>query len=310
MAPERSLHALVVSGPFCLRIGVDYTPLESFLALAVKERPEVLIIFGPFLDANNLRVSAGDTFLPGGDHEPCSVDDVYAYHVLPLLIRGLEPLRQASPATKVFIVPSLDDVLCSHPLPQPPLDAMLCGGPPAAEATAKRARRSAATSSTLGSAMDQLKRVGVQFLPNPAHMEINGINVSLTSEDALSPVLRNLVLRPEGPKLDEALRLLLLQQGLFPVVPRDPARVCEERAAALDFPGGVLPDVCIFPSITGIVKGTLVDDTIFVNPRSLCRPAALGTFAELWLAPSTGGTRTSLSERFRVDSHRIGSRNL
>ena len=152
--------------------------------------------------------------------------------------------------------------------------------------------------------------MGIQFLPNPAHVEINGIKVSLTSADALSPLLRNFVLRPEGRKMDEALRLLLLQQGLFPVVPRDPAQVCEARAAALDFPGGVLPDVCIFPSITGTVKGTLVDDTIFVNPRSLCRPAALGTFAELWLTPTTGGKSTPLGERFRVDSHRIGSRSL
>ena len=288
LAPERSLHALVVAGPFCLRDGLDYTPLESVLAHAVTERPGVLIILGPFLDAKNLIVSAGDTFLPGEEQEPCSVEEVYAKHVWPLLIRGLAPLRHASPATEVLIVPSLDEVLCFHPLPQPPLDAMLSGAP-----------------LTPGSAMDQLKRMGIQFLPNPAHVDINGINVSLTSADALSSVLRNFVLRPEGRKIDEALRLLLLQQGLFPVVPRDPAQVCEARAAALDFPGGVLPDICIFPLNSGIANGTLVDDTIFVNPGMLCRPAALGSFAEVWLAPSTGGTKTSLRERFRVDIHRM-----
>ena len=97
LAPERSLRALVVAGPFCLRVGFDYTPLDSVLAHAATERLEVLIILGPFLDTNNLKVSSGDTFLPGENQEPCSCEELYANHVLPRLIRGLAQLRAGRP---------------------------------------------------------------------------------------------------------------------------------------------------------------------------------------------------------------------
>merc|ERR1711972_27373 len=120
-----------------------------------------------------------------------------------------------------------------------------------------------------------LRMLGVKFLPNPAHLLINGLKVSLTSADALSPLLREIVLRPEGRKIEEALRLLLYQRTLFPVVPRDPAQISETRAAALDFPlADQLPEVCIFPSAVGTANGCVVENTLFVNPGPICRPAA------------------------------------
>jgi len=279
---ESPLHMMVVAGPFCLRDSLDYAPLEQALRHAVRERPQVLVILGPLLDAGNQKVASGDTVLPGGDDEPSTYEEVYGRHVLPLLQRCLAPLRKTNPLTEVLIVPSLEETLCFHPLPQPPLDAALgpCVEP---------------------GALEQLQRLGVQFLPNPAHLRINGLKVSLTSADALSPVLREIVLRPEGRKIDEALRLLLQQRSLFPVVPRDPPQVSEARAAALDFPEGV-PDVCIFPSVSGTATGTIIGDTVFVNPGPICRPAALGSFAEFWLVPSGG---SSLKERVRVDIQKL-----
>jgi len=290
LARERSLHCMVAAGPFCLRDGLDYAPLESILAHAAKERPGVLILLGPFLDASNAKVTAGETCMTG-ETEPCSFEEVYAKHIIPLLAKGLAPLRQKgvgdAPATEVLILPSLDEVLCFHPMPQPPLDVLLGGQAP-----------------MLASAVERLKRLGVRFLPNPAHVDINGIKVSLTSADALSPLLREIVLRPEGRKIEEAMRLLLLQQGLFPMVPRDPPQVSEVRAAALDFPGGVRPHLVMFPSVSGNATGLFVDDTIFVNPGPLCKPKQLGSFAELWIAPSTGAER--LQDRVRVDIHKLG----
>eukprot|EP00435_Cladocopium_sp_Y103_P073153 s108_g42.t1 len=96
-----------------------------------------------------------------------------------------------------------------------------------------------------------------------------------------------------------ALRLLLQQRCLFPMVPREPAQVCEARAQALDFPGGA-PHLCIFPSLAGL-SATVADDTLFVNPGFLCKSAALGSFAELWIAP--GGD--SMKDRIRVDVKKL-----
>lgn len=277
---DSPLHALVAAGPYCLRDSLEYDALERVFEHALQEKPDVLILLGPFLDASNMQVAAGATTLPGED-EPCSFEDVYTEHVLKLLQRGVALLKRASPDTQLLLQPSLDEVLCFHPMPQPPLDISL----------------------GLERAMEPLKRLGVRFLPNPAHLRIGGLRVSVSSADALSPLLRELVLRPEGKKIQESLRQLLRQRTLFPALPRDPPQVSEARASAFDFPEGVAPDVCIFPSQCGGLMGAFVDDVAFINPGSVCRPAALGTFAELWVMPPSGDA--PLCERVRIDIQKL-----
>lgn len=283
---QQQTQLLVLSGPFCLRAGLDYTPLRQGLEYAKTVGSQVVVLCGPFVDCANNLVVEGDLQVEGA-FEPCSLQEFYADHVLPVLTQSLAGLRRARPSTQVLIVPSLDEALCFHPLPQPPLDTVLAP--------------------VVGSeALDELRSLDVTFLPNPAHLRINGTRVSITSTDALSPILRSgLVLRPEERKIEQALRLLQQQGGLFPVLPREPAQVCEARAAALDFPeDGGLPDICIFPSMSGTPAGTVVDGRVFVNPGTVCRPAALGTVAELFLvpaAPTEEASKVPLSERLRVD---------
>jgi len=262
-------------------------------------RPHALALLGPFLDANNQKIAAGDTTIPGEEaDEPCGFEELYARHVFPTLQRTLARLRRASPDTEVLLVPALEDVLCFHPLPQPPLDAML-GGPAAGAA---------------GRALDELRGAvpGLRFLPNPAHVRLGGTSVSLCAADALSPVLRSgLVLRPtEGRRLEAALRALLHQRCLFPVLPRDPPQVSEGRASALDFPDRAVPDLCIFPSQAGVASATVVDETAFINPGAVCRPVSLGSFAEVRLASAAqagGGAAgaASLQERLQIEIHKL-----
>ncbi|CAE7722727.1 POLA2 [Symbiodinium sp. CCMP2456] len=218
--------------------------------------------------------------------EPACLEEVYV-HLFAELRKGLEPLRAARPATQVFIIPSLEEAVNFHPLPQPPMDIMLA--------------------QWLEEATDllQLQQMGVRFLSNPAHVEINGIKVSITSADALSPILREMVLRPEGRKVEEALQLLLKQRCLFPAVPRDPAQVYEAKAKALDFPwDGIAPQICIFPSPLAVMNGAVVENTLFVNPGTLCRQAALGSFAELWIQPAEGVS--TMKDRVRLDLKKLG----
>mmetsp|Transcript_81001 Transcript_81001/g.234865 ORF Transcript_81001/g.234865 Transcript_81001/m.234865 type:complete len:635 (+) Transcript_81001:82-1986(+) len=287
---SRLLHTLVLAGPFCRRDDLDYSPLAGALDHAAQAAPQVVLMLGPFVDAANKGVVAGEPVLPGSKADDvCSIEEVYTQHVFPMLRQSLLRLRNASPSTEVLILPSLDEALCFHPMPQPPLDASL--GPSLGE---------------LGS--DMLRKMGAKLLPNPAHLNIEGLRLTVTSTDALSPVLRSgLVLRPEDRRIERALRVLLQQRTLFPVVPRDPANISENRAAALDFPGGELPDVLVFPSATGTASGQFVDGRLVVNPGSVCRPAALGTFAEIWLTPAPAAEAGapadsgSLLRRARVD---------
>jgi len=275
---ERPLHMLVAAGPYCLRDSLDYAPLEQLLQHAARKQPQILVLLGPFVDAGNVKVSSGNTVLPG-EQEPRSYEEIYKNHVLPLLYRGLQPLRQGAQPTEVLIVPSLEEVLCFHPLPQPPLDSALSLGV---------------------AAFEPLRRLGVRFVPNPSHIQVCGMRLSLSSADALSPVLRELVLRPQGKKIEEALRMLVHQRTFFPAFPRDPGHVSEARSGAFDFPDDVTPDVVIFPSQMGTPSGTFIDGTAFINPGVLCR-ATLGTFAEVWTKPREKGVTGGIEGRVRVD---------
>jgi len=284
------IHAVVAAGPFCTRDSLDYSPLEKLLEYAAQVRPQVLIIVGPFLAADNVKVASGDTTFPG-EEAPCSFEDFYAELVLPTLRNGVEELKRQSPFTEVCILSSTEDVMCLHPFPQPPLDISL--------ATSRGDPH-----------LEHLRRLGVRFLPNPSHLLLAGLRVSICSADALKPIMSEIVLRPaeKGAKrLEEAYRLLLQQRTLFPVLPTDPAQVAETRAMALDFPDGALPDVCIFPSqLFGGASATFVDNSVFVNPGLLCR-AAVDTFAELWITPPSKDAHDSpLRERTRVDIQKLG----
>mmetsp|Transcript_43202 Transcript_43202/g.78591 ORF Transcript_43202/g.78591 Transcript_43202/m.78591 type:complete len:597 (+) Transcript_43202:81-1871(+) len=283
----QGLHAIVAMGPYCTRDALDFSPLDHLLEHVAARRPQVLVLLGPFLDAGNMKVASGETSLPGQDRV-LPMDDLYKDHILPRLAQGLAALRKAQPTAKILIVPSLDEVLCLHPLPQPPLDVSLCMGQQASQA-----------------ALAPLKRLDVQMLPNPAHLQIEGLRISMTSADALSPLLKELVLRSGGRRIEEAYRLLLKQRTLFPVVPREPARVSESHAAALDFPDGIAPHLCILPSAAGVPSGMVVDETIFVNPGQVCK-ASLGTFAELWVCPE-GDNGALLSDTTRVDIQKLVS---
>lgn len=129
-------------------------------------------------------------------------------------------------------------------------------------------------------------------------MNVGGLRVNLCSADALAPILRELVLRPAGRKIEEALRLVMCQRTLFPALPRDPGHVSEERASMFDFLEGSSPDIIIFPSQMGTPTATFVDGTAFVNPGPLCR-AALGSFAEISVRPAENGE--TLEQCMRID---------
>lgn len=278
---------MVAAGPFCLRDGLDYSPLDMVLHHATEVGPQALVLLGPFVDMANLKVSSGETTIEG-EEEPLTFEEIYTDIVLPTLLRGVQALRRSSPSTQVFLVPSVDDALSFHPMPQPPLDIAL---------------------GLEAGVFAPLKGLGVRLLSNPAHLQLGGLRVTLSSADALSPVLRDLVLRPPEKRIEEALRLLLLQRTLFPTIPRDPPQVSETRAEALGFPGGECPDVCVFPALAGVASATFVEGSVFVNPGPVCR-AQLGTFAELVATPAApvhAGLGAPLRERVRVDIHKLAA---
>lgn len=110
------LSVMIAAGPFTLDTDsnlkeLDYSPLDSFLATVVNKRPEVVILFGPFINSEHSAVRAGSLqYLP---------DQIFH---LEFALR-LNELKEKCPEIRILLVPSLKDLhpSCDNIFPQPPL---------------------------------------------------------------------------------------------------------------------------------------------------------------------------------------------
>lgn len=66
---NRALHVIVAAGPFTTLQDLMYQPLRDLLDLVKRDKPHVLILMGPFLDAKSQDLQDGDIYYtePGGE---------------------------------------------------------------------------------------------------------------------------------------------------------------------------------------------------------------------------------------------------
>ncbi|WPK25240.1 hypothetical protein PUMCH_002546 [Australozyma saopauloensis] len=116
----------VAAGPFSNLITCDYTKLESLVTkLNDVIKPQVAILFGPFVDLANKSVQVGDIEVSGltANQQPKNLDDVFRAMVTPIL-------KQIDSLIQVILMPSLRDAVCKHAsYPQSPLDRKKLGLP-------------------------------------------------------------------------------------------------------------------------------------------------------------------------------------
>ncbi|NXD46181.1 DPOA2 polymerase, partial [Copsychus sechellarum] len=103
--PEHRM-VLVACGPFTPSDGVAFEPLSDLLGVVARDRPDVCVLFGPFLDAKHEQVESCQ--LPG------SFSDVFRL-CLRTIIEGTR-----SAGCQLVLVPSLRDVCHDFVYPQPP----------------------------------------------------------------------------------------------------------------------------------------------------------------------------------------------
>jgi DNA polymerase alpha subunit B len=99
------LKMIVVAGPYTTTDRLDYAPLEDFLRLVlVTERPQVVILTGPFVDVNHPRLARGDT--REKDNEPLlSFQEFFQQ----MILERLADFLQDHANLQFVLVPSLDD---------------------------------------------------------------------------------------------------------------------------------------------------------------------------------------------------------
>ena len=119
--PDGVLSVLISSGPYTLDSSsssaakeLDYSSLNSLLAVSVSKRPEVLILAGPFVDSENSAIKSGGL---------CNFPD--QIFQIEFVLR-LNEFHKKCPETRIILVPSLKDLHSSadYIYPQPPLTGL------------------------------------------------------------------------------------------------------------------------------------------------------------------------------------------
>ncbi|WRT64268.1 uncharacterized protein IL334_001199 [Kwoniella shivajii] len=254
---------VTAAGPFTLEDDLSYEPLAALLDVVIRERPDVLLLLGPFVDCQHPAISSGAvTETPA---------DIFRNQVS----RRLQNTLDSTPGTVIILVPNIRDVVSRHmAFPQSMLDKELLGLP---------------------------KRVKV--LPNPCTFSINEVIISLSSVDVLFHLRKEEVYQraeeaspdPEigGPEVKDAMagliRHVLGQRNFYPIFPVPESSAADVNLDVTHYPllkmDGPAPDILILPSkLKHFSK--VVDSTLVVNPAHLARAHTAGTFSKIVLHPS------------------------
>lgn len=125
-SPGLGTKIFVAAGPFSNLISCNYSKLESLVSkINDTIKPQVAILFGPFVDLANKQVQLGDIEVPAlsANHQPKNLDDVFRVLVTPIL-------KKIDSQIQVILVPSLRDAVSKHAsYPQSSMDRKKLGLP-------------------------------------------------------------------------------------------------------------------------------------------------------------------------------------
>ncbi|KAJ3072260.1 DNA-directed DNA polymerase alpha subunit pol12 [Podochytrium sp. JEL0797] len=261
------------TGAIVLPDAPSYEPLHALADVACREKPDVLLLCGPFVDES----------LPGWKSGlyTLSCENVFRRHIVPVLKR----VAEASPHTKIVLVPSgkgLESEWVGYP--QPPVGSSSGGE----EAKVGRWKQFG---------IKELVAAGkVVLVPNPVQLMVNEVVVCVSNVDSLLHVSGQVLdLKPTTPGATPTDRLSLLfnthltQRTLYPLHPpplSDPNFTLDHtRAASGSIHLQATPDLLILPSL---LKETVrsVDGCVCVNPGFVVKGrGGGGSFARVCVYP-------------------------
>ncbi|CAK4705161.1 unnamed protein product [Aphanomyces euteiches] len=251
-APVRVFTA---AGPFTANNDPQHQPLNDLIAVALKEKPDVVILVGPFIDANHVKdgvVSYDDVMV--------SFDDLFLFKI----VAKFNTLLSELPNCQLVLIPSVRDVQHPYVFPQPPFDRKK-------------------TFEGLDSP-DYQRRV--HLFPNPCTFTINGTVFGAISSDILLELGGAEFNRSQQANQQRLYRLaeqLLRQNSFFPLFPSNGDTPLDLKYLE-QYQLSVRPDVLLLPSVLNRFSGA-VQETLCVNPGQLSKGQAGGTYAELTILP-------------------------
>ncbi|KAJ3164167.1 DNA-directed DNA polymerase alpha subunit pol12 [Irineochytrium annulatum] len=287
-AAARPINVFVASGPYTLDDSMSYEPLEALAEAVESEKPDLVILMGPFVDVAHPMIGSGDCAM--------SCEEIHREVIAPLLRRILA----ARADNHLVLIPSTRD-LCTEWVgyPQPPLASTIDKG--------QAAERMAEMGLNMGAGSEPRLRL----LPNPVQFVVNEVMFAVSTADGLAHVGgRELAWRPKGSNVDRMSQLFgffLDQRHLYPLSPPHVSETFTVDQTRLNSGAVTLqatPDVLIMPSLMRC-SARSVDGCVCINPGQLCRGRSAGTFAKMCVHPlNVDGIREAWrgsKERMEVD---------
>ena len=318
------LSIVSLCGPFTTKDNLDYDPLVDAILKIATDKPDVVIMCGPFVDGRQPLVSGNDGVGPTIEIEGVERTVSHEYLFANKVSAILEEMYMNDPElkTQFVLVPSMDDAFLDAVYPQPPFQDRTPGVkvPKALEAEfgdlglnyvelAGRENDRAAIKSA--------KRV--HCVSNPCTLQMNDITIGVTSTDVLFHISSdecNANLAP-GTRLSRIAQHLIQQRSYYPLFPAPKGLNSLDLSKSTEWEMPVQPDILITPSKLASFARKVMDSTIVVNPGELTKNTTGGTYAVIDVHPMKretleNGMEANMEEmgkgvhdRVRVDIKRI-----
>nr|XP_055108725.1 DNA polymerase alpha subunit B isoform X2 [Symphalangus syndactylus] len=239
---EQSM-VLVACGPYTTSDSITYDPLLDLIAVVNHDRPDVCILFGPFLDAKHEQV------------ENCLLTSPFEDIFKQCLRTIIEGTR--SSGSHLVFVPSLRDVHHEPVYPQPPFSYSDLSR----EDKKQVQFVSEPCSLSINGVIFGLTSTDLLF-----HLGAEEISSSSGTSDRFSRILKH----------------ILTQRSYYPLYPPQEDMAIDYETFYVYAQLPVTPDVLIIPSeLRYFVKDVL--GCVCVNPGRLTKGQVGGTFARLYL---------------------------
>lgn len=229
----KALNVITACGPFTTSDNLDYQPFEDLLGRVLANKPDVLILVGPFVDITQPLLSSGDLLLPNpegeGESEGVKTHQAsYEMVFVEKIVRdGFQSLFNSEDEygvipTNIVLVPSLQDAHHEFVFPQPPF------GDRDRINTTYFADDLGVLNIPFSKPSDSKRRI--HLLPNPCMFRVNEVLFGVCSNDILfslssEEISQNL----EGNRLARLAGHLLCQQSFCPQFPVPPNTLSQVR---------------------------------------------------------------------------------
>ncbi|KAI1300662.1 DNA-directed DNA polymerase alpha subunit pol12 [Mortierella claussenii] len=241
---------ITAAGPFTLSDNLLFEPFAALMEHVNKERPDVLLLMGPFVSSQHPLIQSGD------------IDMAPEAYFTKYISAPLAQYQEHYPKEmQILLVPSLQDIIHETAvLPQPAFEHSRSLGLPA----------------------------GTHCLPNPAQFKINEMLFAVNTCDILMHLSGDEVARnPERTdRLGRLSNYIVEQRNMHPVYPG----LVSDVESGVDCNQYDLmdikqcPDIIILPSKLKSFAKT-VNHMVVVNPNQLSKAQSGGTFARLTIHP-------------------------